>query len=123
MRSWRSIPRSGSGRQLTALYSRAIDLDVEVPGTPDQVWDAIATGPGITAWMQPTEVEERKGGTFSYDMGTGTGRTYGTVTGWDPPRGSPRNPDGNSPAGPPPCLRPSGPSGPARAGRASCVWS
>lgn len=66
--------------------SRAIDLEVEVPGTPDQVWAAIATGAGITAWMQPTEVEEREGGTFSYDMGTGTGRTCGTVTGWDPPR-------------------------------------
>jgi hypothetical protein len=32
-----------------APNSRAIDLDVEVPGTPDQVWDAIATGPGLTA--------------------------------------------------------------------------
>jgi ketosteroid isomerase-like protein/uncharacterized protein YndB with AHSA1/START domain len=69
-----------------ALNSRGIDLEVEVYGTPEQVWDAIATGPGITAWMQPTDVEEREGGTFSYDMGTGTGRVYGTVTGWEPPR-------------------------------------
>jgi hypothetical protein len=36
--------------------------------------------------MQPTEVEERDGGTFSYDMGTAAGRVVGTVTGWDPPR-------------------------------------
>jgi ketosteroid isomerase-like protein/uncharacterized protein YndB with AHSA1/START domain len=69
-----------------APQSRAINLEVEVPGTPEQVWDAIATGPGITAWMQPTEVEEREGGTFSYDMGTAAGRLVGTVTGWDPPR-------------------------------------
>ncbi len=70
----------------SAPNSRAIDQEVEVPGTPEQVWDAIATGPGITAWMQPTDVEEREGGIFSYDMGTGTGRIYGTITGWDPPR-------------------------------------
>lgn len=65
--------------------SSAIGLEVEVPGTPEQVWAAIATGPGITAWMQPTDVEEREGGTFSYDLGTAVGRIFGTVTGWDPP--------------------------------------
>jgi ketosteroid isomerase-like protein/uncharacterized protein YndB with AHSA1/START domain len=63
---------------------RSIELAVEVPGTPEEVWDAIATGPGITAWMQPTEVDGREGGTFSYDMGSGP--VFGTVTGWDPPR-------------------------------------
>jgi uncharacterized protein YndB with AHSA1/START domain len=63
---------------------RSIELAVEVPGTPEEVWDAIATGPGITAWLQPTEVDGREGGTFSYDMGSGP--VFGTVTGWDPPR-------------------------------------
>lgn len=86
----------------SALNSRAIDLKVEVPGTPEQAWDAIATGPGITAWMQPTDVEEREGGTFSYDMGTGTGRIYGTVTGWDPPRRFAEESPWNSLAAPPP---------------------
>lgn len=62
----------------------SIDLEIEVPGTPEQVWEAIATGPGISAWMHPTEVEEREGGSFSFDMGSGmTGA--GVVAGWDPP--------------------------------------
>jgi uncharacterized protein YndB with AHSA1/START domain len=63
---------------------RSIELEVEVPGTPEEVWEAIATGPGISAWLHPTEVDPRAGGTFSFDMGSG--RRYGTVTGWDPPR-------------------------------------
>ena len=63
---------------------RSLELEVEVPGAPEQVWEAVATGPGITAWLHPTEVDEREGGTFSFDMGSG--RKYGTVTGWEPPR-------------------------------------
>ncbi len=47
--------------------NRSIDLEVEVPGTPEQVWEAIATGPGITAWMHPTEIEEREGGSLSFE--------------------------------------------------------
>jgi uncharacterized protein YndB with AHSA1/START domain len=35
---------------------REIRLDVEVPGTPEQVWDAIATGPGITSWFVPARL-------------------------------------------------------------------
>jgi uncharacterized protein YndB with AHSA1/START domain len=63
---------------------RRIELEVEVPGTPEEVWAAIATGPGISAWMHPTTVEEREGGALSFDMGAGP--SPGTVTGWDPPR-------------------------------------
>jgi uncharacterized protein YndB with AHSA1/START domain len=36
---------------------REIRLEVEVPGTPEQVWDAIATGPGITSWFVPAELD------------------------------------------------------------------
>ena len=36
---------------------RAIDLDIEVPGTPEEVWEAVASGPGITAWFVPAKVE------------------------------------------------------------------
>ena len=28
-----------------------IKKEVEVDGTPEQVWDAIATGPGIDSWF------------------------------------------------------------------------
>jgi uncharacterized protein YndB with AHSA1/START domain len=67
------------------VQPRAIDLEVEVPGTPEQVWEAIATGPGISAWLQPTSVEERTGGRFAFDMGSGMNES-GTVSAWDPPR-------------------------------------
>jgi uncharacterized protein YndB with AHSA1/START domain len=65
---------------------RSIELEVEVPGTPEEVWEAIATGPGITAWFVPAEVEEREGGGVSLDiMGKGLAPS-GVVTAWDPPR-------------------------------------
>ena len=41
--------------------TRAIDLDIEVPGTPEEVWEAVASGPGITAWFVPAKVEGRAG--------------------------------------------------------------
>ena len=28
---------------------RRIELEVEVPGTPEEIWRAIATGPGISS--------------------------------------------------------------------------
>jgi uncharacterized protein YndB with AHSA1/START domain len=64
---------------------RVINLEVEVSGTPEQVWKAIATGPGISAWLQPTTVDERVGGTFAFDMGFGRNDS-GKVTAWEPPR-------------------------------------
>jgi uncharacterized protein YndB with AHSA1/START domain len=64
----------------------SIELEVEVPGTPEQVWNAIATGPGIAAWFVPAEVAAREGGTISLDMGGGMDAA-GVVTRWDPPRG------------------------------------
>jgi ketosteroid isomerase-like protein/uncharacterized protein YndB with AHSA1/START domain len=62
---------------------RRIDLSIEVVGTPEQVWDAIATGAGVSAWLQPTTIEEHEGGGFSYDLGGGP--VEGTVIGWEPP--------------------------------------
>src|SRR5690606_13576040 len=41
---------------------RSIELAVEVEGTPEEVWRAIATGPGISSWYVPHQVEEREGG-------------------------------------------------------------
>ena len=51
---------------------RTIDLSVEVDGTPEQVWTAIATGPGISSWFVPTTVEEREGGRTTSVFGPGT---------------------------------------------------
>jgi uncharacterized protein YndB with AHSA1/START domain len=59
-------------------------FSIEVPGTPEQVWDAIATANGISSWFLPTDVEEHEGGAIVTHMG-GTD-SPGTITGWDPPR-------------------------------------
>lgn len=64
---------------------RVIDLSVEVPGTPEEVWDTIATGPGITSWFVPHRVEERQGGAVRMDFGPGFGEEGAEVAVWEPP--------------------------------------
>ena len=66
--------------------TRAIDLEVEVPGTPEQVWEAVASGPGITAWFVPARVDGRLGGTCELDFGPGVGVETARITAWEPPR-------------------------------------
>jgi DNA-binding transcriptional ArsR family regulator len=46
-----------------------LEFSVEVPGTPEQVWQAIATAKGMSAWFLPTEMEEREGGSLHFTMG------------------------------------------------------
>jgi uncharacterized protein YndB with AHSA1/START domain len=65
---------------------RWVQAEVDVPGTPEQVWQAIATGPGITAWFVPAEVEEREGGTILCHFGPGSSMdSVSTITAWEPP--------------------------------------
>jgi uncharacterized protein YndB with AHSA1/START domain len=71
-----SVKKDESGR-------RWIEVEVEVPGTPEEVWQAIATGPGVSAWFVPTEV--RDDGTVVSNFGPGM-ESIATVTNWDPPR-------------------------------------
>jgi uncharacterized protein YndB with AHSA1/START domain len=66
--------------------TRAIDLDIEVPGTPEEVWEAVASGPGITAWFVPAKVDGRVGGTVELDFGPGYGTETARITTWEPPR-------------------------------------
>ncbi|MEO1057420.1 MAG: SRPBCC domain-containing protein [Actinomycetota bacterium] len=63
---------------------RSIELSIEVPGTPEAVWQAIATGPGITSWYVPHDVEPRDGGSMSASFGPGMDVT-GRVGAWEPP--------------------------------------
>ena len=63
---------------------RAIRLEVEVDGTPEQVWEAIATGPGISAWFVPTTVTGEPGGAITQDFGPGM-VVEGRVQAWEPP--------------------------------------
>jgi uncharacterized protein YndB with AHSA1/START domain len=64
---------------------RIIDLSVEVPGTPEEVWEAIATGPGISSWFVPHTVEQREGGRVTMDFGPDFGEESAEVTAWEPP--------------------------------------
>jgi uncharacterized protein YndB with AHSA1/START domain len=63
---------------------RSIETEIDVPGTPEQVWEAIATGPGISAWFVPAELDEREGGVITTYHGPGM-EAPGIVTSWDPP--------------------------------------
>jgi uncharacterized protein YndB with AHSA1/START domain len=60
-----------------------MELTFELPGTPEQLWDAIATANGISAWFVPTDFESRLSGAVAFHMGDVVSR--GTVTGWEPP--------------------------------------
>jgi uncharacterized protein YndB with AHSA1/START domain len=64
---------------------RFVQAETEVPGTPEEVWQAIATGPGISAWFVPSTVEERVGGVATSNFGPGM-ESQATVTAWEPPR-------------------------------------
>lgn len=62
-----------------------LEFEIEVEGTPEQVWQALATATGISAWFVPTDSEERLGGRLVTHMGPG-GDVPADITGWDPPR-------------------------------------
>jgi uncharacterized protein YndB with AHSA1/START domain len=56
----------------------------EVTATPEQVWDAIASADGISAWMVPTRLDPQIGGALSFDVGTFW--SHGIVTDYTPTR-------------------------------------
>ena len=90
-----SVKKEASGR-------RSIQVEVEVPGTPEEVWQAIATGPGISAWFVPAEFEERDGKPVAVKLNFGPGmESRSVVTAWDPPRMFAREADGWVPGSPP----------------------
>jgi len=68
---------------------RSVQVEVEVPGTPDEVWQAIATGPGVSAWFVPTDVtpatsDNYVGGAVTSHFGAGMD-AVATITAWDAP--------------------------------------
>ena len=72
------VKKDSSGRH-------SVEVETEVPGTPEEVWQAIATGPGISAWFVPTKLEEREGGAIVLDFGPGM-ESKAVITAWDAPR-------------------------------------
>ena len=63
---------------------RWLEMQLVVDGSPEQVWQAMATGPGNSAWFTDAEIEERVGGALRFDFGP-SGDSTGEVTEWDPP--------------------------------------
>jgi len=60
-----------------------LSQDIELPATPEQVWQAIATGPGMDSWFMGTnEIDPRPGGTSR--MTVGGQADEATVTAADP---------------------------------------
>jgi len=72
------VKKDASGRH-------SVEVETEIPGTPEQVWQAIATGPGISAWFVPTTLDEREGGAVVLDFGSGM-VSEGVIKVWNPPR-------------------------------------
>ena len=73
--------------------------EIEVHATPEEIWEAVATGPGIDGWFLGTgnEVEPRVGGTVRISFGEESGLS--TVTAWDPPRHYAHSGEGRDPSG------------------------
>ena len=47
-----------------------LKYEIEVDASPKEVWEAIATGPGVDSWfMGRNEIEPREGGTTRMDFG------------------------------------------------------
>ncbi|ROQ88865.1 uncharacterized protein YndB with AHSA1/START domain [Streptomyces sp. 2132.2] len=60
-----------------------IEQETILPASPEQVWEAIATGPGIDSWfMGRNELEPRVGGTAAMD--TGGHRQEARITAFEP---------------------------------------
>lgn len=64
---------------------RWIELGLTVDAGPEQVWHALATDAGNSAWFTRCEIEEKVGGAIRFDFGP-AGDSVGEVTEWDPPR-------------------------------------
>src|SRR5262245_24343303 len=73
-----SVKTDPSGR-------RSVQVEVEFPGPPEEVWRAIATGPGISSWFVPTRSEERAGGQVVSTFGPGMD-SPATITTWEAPK-------------------------------------
>src|SRR5215831_4842417 len=90
-----SVKKEASGR-------RVVQIEVELPGTPEEVWQVIATGPGISSWFVLTEFEERDGKPVAVKLNFGLGmESCSAVTAWEPPRKWAAQSDGWGPGSPP----------------------
>ena len=71
------IKKDGTG-------NRWVEMEFSTPGTPEEVWQAMATGAGNSAWFTKTTIDERVGGAIRFEFGAGM-TSSGEVTRWEPP--------------------------------------
>jgi uncharacterized protein YndB with AHSA1/START domain len=65
---------------------RALEFEVDVSGTPEQVWEAIATGPGISSWYVPHTFDGHAGAAAVASFGDAPElQVPGRVAAWEPP--------------------------------------
>lgn len=65
---------------------RWVEMEVEVPGTPEEVWEAIATGEGVSSWFVRTAFSPAEGRPTQLTSDFGPGMEgVAQITQWDPP--------------------------------------
>src|SRR3954469_21136840 len=90
-----SVKKEANGR-------RSVQVEFEAPGTPEQVWQALATGPGISSWFVPTDIDERDGKPVAVNYHFGPGMEIrSVVTAYDAPRTFAQQGEGMTPGAPP----------------------
>ena len=85
-----------------AHWRRSVPVSVDVPGSSREVWDAIATGPGLACWFFPTDFMAGADGRpqeLVCHMGPGAD-VAARVTAWEPPHRMVVEGDGFVPGGP-----------------------
>jgi uncharacterized protein YndB with AHSA1/START domain len=88
-----SVKKDASGQ-------RSVEAEAEVPGTPEEVWKAIATGEGVSSWFVPTVIDGKEGGTVTASFGPGMD-SVAKITSWNPPHGFIGHSDDMGPGAPP----------------------
>ncbi|TVQ64080.1 MAG: SRPBCC domain-containing protein [Phycisphaerales bacterium] len=78
---------------------RSVEAHIEVPGTPEEVWQAIASGDGISSWFVPSKVDGREGGETVTSFGPGMD-AVAKITAWRPPHSYIAESEDDSGAGP-----------------------
>src|SRR5262249_46262944 len=74
-----SVKKEASGH-------RSVQIEFEVPGTPAEVWQAMASGPGVSSWFVPTEFEVQGGKPVAVKVTMGPGmESTSAMTAWEPP--------------------------------------
>lgn len=59
------------------------EIEIEIAAPPEAVWQALATGNGISAWMMATDLEEHAGGSVVFHMGDADSK--GSIVSYEAP--------------------------------------